>query len=199
MSSKLFQKELGSYVSFALKVRPDITFSGYYNDKGRYTKEPLKQDLPSSDKLSCKELDSIEELVARYQMLKKYLPPKSALSKLKIIPGHIELDDEPAPGVKYKKVSVNANQFEIAKSVAIMVEGIHSSYLKGDHRKAKASYLDFQNYLSLKRADLIGEFRTAGELEDTMGMYGIGLNGGVGSRDKMYWLPVFIVIEIWVG
>lgn len=199
MSSNQFQKDLGSYVSFALKVKPDISFSGSYNEKGTYVRKAQKLKLPNPDKLSAKEVGSIEELVARYQMLKKYLPPKSSLSKLKITPGHIDPEEKPMPGVKYRKVSVNANQFEIAKTVAEMVGGIHSLYIKGDHQKAKARYLDFQNYMAVKRADLIGQFRTVTELEDTMGMYGIGLNGGIRPADKLYWLPVFIVIEVWIG
>jgi hypothetical protein len=199
MSNEQFQKELSSYVSFALKVKPGVDFAGHYSDKGSFAKKPLKQELSSSDNLSAQELSSIDELMAKYQMLKKFLPPKSALSKLKVIPGYIEPKDKPALGVKYRNVAVNANQFEIAKTVASMVEGIYSTYLKGDQRQAKTSYLDFQNYLSTKRSELIGEFRTVRELEDTMGMYGVGLNGGIDTRDKMYWLPVFIVIEIWIG
>lgn len=199
MSSEQFQKDLSSYISFALKVKPGVNFSGSYRDEGRYTEKSLKQELGNSDNLSAQELGSIEELMTKYQGLKKYLAPKSALSKLKVIPGHIEPKDKPARGVKYRNVSVTANQFEIAKTVASMVEGIHCSYLEGDQRKAKTSYLNFRNYLSTKRSELIGDFRTVRELEDTMGMYGVGLNGGFDTADKMYWLPVFIVIEIYIG
>ena len=200
MSTKQFQKDISSFVTFALKVKPEITFSGQYNDNGSFVKKSITENLQNSDNLSTRELATLEELLARYQKLKKYLPPKSTLSKLKIIPTqYIEPREKPEPGVKYKKVSVNASQFEIAKSVASRVDEIHKAYLKGDNRKAKTGYLELQNFMSLKRNELVGEFRTVRELEDTMGMYGIGLNGGVDPRDKMYWLPVFIVIEVWIG
>lgn len=188
------KKDLSSYVSFALKVKPSISFQGHYDREGKFLSKPTKLKLEDRDNLSEIEFAEIEELMDNYLMFKPYMPPMGSLDNLKIVPREYVVPEESKePGVEYRKVTVNAKQLELAKVVAKAVDEIHGLYIKGEFRQAKANYNALNQFLSEKRTEYIGDFKSMREIEDSLGMFGVG-----GTANPEFWGEVaFIVIEVW--
>lgn len=190
-----FAKDLSSYVSFALKLRPAINFPGHYDEKGKFIGKPARVKLNDQALLAEKELSTLSALMEKFKLLKPYLRPGSTLDNLKIVPKeYVEPKSDPAKGIEYKKITVNAGQLKVAKEVSAMVDTIYKMHSGGKKKEAKEKYEEFNKYLGKKRKELVGEFRTIGELEDSLALYGVGLNhadnGGA---------VIFVIIEVVVA
>lgn len=190
-----FARDLGSYVSFALKLRPAVAFPGYYNEKGEFVKKPSNVNLNNRAALSTTELSTLSALMEKFKLLKPYLRPNATLDSLKIVPKeYTEPKSDPAKGIEYRKITVNEGQLNVAKHVYKMVDGIYKAHISGNEKEARERYNEFNKYLDQKRKELIGEFRTVGEIEDSLALYGVGLNhadnGGA---------VIFVIIEVVVA
>jgi hypothetical protein len=195
MSTQQFNKDVSSFVSFALRTKPTISFPGHYDNKGNFVKEPVRIRLEDNDLLSEMELSNVEALMEKYSTLKRYLTPEGSLDKLKIVPkDFVQPKDDLKAGLQYKVVSVNAKQLEIAKTVSRKANEILDAYSNGAFRKAKKLYNSLNDYVTKTRLEFINEFVTIREVEDSLGLYGVGLNdednGGA---------VIFVIIEIFVS
>lgn len=190
-----FAKDLSSYVSFALKVRPSVAFPGHYNDKGDFVEKPAGVHLNNRAALSTTELSTLSSLMEKFKLLRPYLRPQQTLDSLKIVPKeYVEPKSDRAKGVEYKKITVNEGQLNVAKEVYKMVDGIYQANTAGNEKEAREKYNEFNKYLDHKRKELVGEFQTVGEVEDSLALYGVGLNhadnGGA---------VIFVIIEVVVA
>ena len=197
MEKNQFSEELAKYVSFSLRVKPKITFEGYYDDKGEFIKKKESVLLEDPDSLSEKDLVTVEALMDKYKSLKKYLPPNSTLNNLKI-----SSDTEiPLEGQRvnsdYTVVRISSKQLEIAKKVSIKAEEIYNLYKKEEFRMAKKSYTQLQNFLAKERNDLIGEFKSSREVEDALEFYAVGANND-SMNHPTFGEGCFVLIEIFL-
>jgi hypothetical protein len=186
-------KDLSSYVSFALKLKPTVNFPGHYDDKGKFVQKSEHVDLDPA--LSKDEVFTLEALIDKYKLLKPYLRPNSTLDSLKIVPKEYkEPRSDPAKGIEYKKFTVHAGQLEIAKRVSRSVDEIYKAHSGGNEKEAKKQYNEFNRYLERTRKELLGDFRTVQEVEDGLALYGVGLNhadnGGA---------VIFVIAEIFIA
>lgn len=203
---KQFSKDLGSYVSFALR---ENLFLSLANPFGSLTNPIVGEDKRPGQffdqeyaslqtaKLGEREMASIEKLMARYATLQQYLPARSDFSQLEIMAGE-DAAEAPAqqPGKAYRKVAVDANQLAIARFVAGKVAEIFDSYTKGAHLAARASYNALQGFLAHKRAAMVGSFESVTEIEESLGMHAVGTNGNPQALANPV---VFVLIEIWLS
>ena len=121
--------------------------------------------------------------------------PNATLDSLKIVPKeYVEPKNDPVKGIEYRKITVHAGQLEVAKHVSKMVNSIYHAYISGRHKEAKEEYSEFGKYLEQKRKELIGDFKTVNEVEDSLALFGVGLNhadnGGA---------VIFVIIEVFVA
>jgi hypothetical protein len=210
MYDKQFSKDVGSYVSFALRENLPIALNGLFDREEYGIEKAISRNAEDSayfydmefashqfEKLSKREMASIEKLSEKYSMLKKYFPSKAGLDKLEIVSGdHIEEKAAQQPGSAYRKVAVNPNQLEIAKFVAKKVEAVQAADANGDHFQARTQYNSLQDFLAKKRAELIGGFESVSEIEDSLGMHAVGTNGNPQAAMNPV---IFVLIEIWVS
>ena len=193
--SDQFAKDLSSYVSFALKVRPKVAFPGHYDEKGKFVETPGRVEMSEYAALSKTELSTLDSLVNKFKLIRPYLRPNSTLDSLKIVPkDYVVPKGDSDKGIEYKKITVNAGQLEVAKHVSRMVDAVYQAQTEGKGNEAKEKYNEFNKYLGQKRKELVGDFRTANELEDSLALYGVGLNhadnGGA---------VIFVIIEVVVA
>jgi hypothetical protein len=193
MEKQQFGKELNSYISFALKLKPAINFPGHFGPNGKFADQPVHLDLDDGEKLTGLELSNVEGLIEKYKKLKPYLPSGGGLEKLRIVPKEFK-QPKSTPGIRYKKVTIHANQLEIAKTVAKKVDEIYTAHSNGDEKKAKNAYNELQKYISIQRSAYLGDFKSIREVEDSLAMFGMGLahedNGGA---------VIFVIIEIFIA
>jgi hypothetical protein len=199
MTNKDFNKDLGSYISFALRKKEPITLPGHFDKKGNFNNKSVKINFDNENKLSDREFSTIEKLMEKHLLFKKYIPKSSSLDNLKIIkPKKTEFRAyKENPKSDYRIVTVNSKQLEIAKNIAKRVDYIHKSYLAERHVDAKKSYLKLQSYLDKKRESLFGDFETIQEVEDSFGLHAVGTNGN--PQVMSGGAVVFVIIEIYVS
>ncbi len=190
-----FSKDISSYVSFALRIRPAVAFPGYYDDRGNFVDKPTRVPIDEYTALSKKELLTLESLMHKFKLLKPYLRPNATLDSLKIVPKEYEeKKSDPEKGIEYRKITVHAGQLEVAKQVSRMVNDIYHTHTIGNNKEAKEKYNQFNKYLEQTRKELVGDFRTASEVDDSLALYGVGLNhadnGGA---------VIFVIAEIFIA
>jgi hypothetical protein len=192
-------KEVRSFVSFALAMKPTVTFHSNapgqsLTDTSVTVKFDDTVDLRDTD-LTDANTTTLETLLQKYEPIREFL---QNAHPLRSVDGFDIMNSFPTvkfqPNVRYQMVQINATQLEIAKEVARLTELTYNSHKAGDQNKAKTQFDDLQSYLSQKRDELVGDFKKAGRISDTIGLHGTGQAGHPEVYDAG--MAAFVIIEI---
>jgi hypothetical protein len=180
-------KELRSFVTFALALKPKVTLHRKADAHG----PQLTLEISTNDRLSKGEVASLEPLLAKYKSLKPYLD------------AILDTDESIAtckptvnfePNVHYKVTRISGDQYRIAKEVAGRLDRIQSAGAANDHKKAKVEYDDFLRYLGDERQALLGEFQGV-QFADGVASFGASRVADGDCSGAV----IFVIIEIFIA
>lgn len=199
MKTEQFSRELGSFVTLALRQKQPVKLAAHFDGRGNMVDEPIELQLDDPSPLSKKEFASIEEMMDKYLLLRRYMPPTKRIDELKIVGNEKdkEIFEKQKKDTDYKMVRIDENQFNIAKKVAQYVERVHGCYEREEHREARKAYDKLHDFLNASRKNFFGDFESVLEIEEAFGSHAIGTNGNpaVASGGAV----IFVIIEIYVS
>lgn len=189
MAENMIGNDVKSFVSFALAMKPTVPIATDENS------DVVELQFNTNKKLSEREITSIEDLVAKYEKIKKLLPSGQSLDTMQLHETKPRVSFE--PGTNYQIVSIQAEQLSLAKDIAGRVERIYSASQSGKHDEARDMYDELQSFLDEKRTTFLGDFLNVPEIDAVIGTHAVGRNGdpqalGGGAI-------IFVIIEIYVS
>ena len=191
-------KDLGSFVSFALAVKPEVIMHRHCE------KDPLRGGsvkLAFGKKaLQKNQVDTLESLMKRFEPLKAYLaitdhPDDKRGFDIKTCAPRGEFQ----PNTEYALISIYEKQLSIAKRIAQMAEKTHASYQAGRHDEAKSNFAELQRTIEAERRALVGDFAKIDRVSGIVGLHGVGQNGNPAADWDCGGAVIFVIIEIFVA
>ncbi|MGF1481484.1 MAG: hypothetical protein ACFB4I_18710 [Cyanophyceae cyanobacterium] len=173
-------KDIKSFLSYALAIEPKVSIGG------------VEFHFNETEKLSDREFASIDELMRKYEKVKRLLPDESSLDSLQITKEKPIVQFE--PNTNYQIVTVNAEQLDLTKDIYQRIAQIHQSYTEENHSQARNKFDDLQSFLNEKRRSFLGDFQRISAIDDTVGMHAVGAGGDPQTQVVV----IFIIIEIYV-
>lgn len=188
-------KQVRSFVSFALAMRPSVTLdSAHAGDTP--SDMSVKFTLDDSNKLSLSKLASLESLLEKYEPLKEFLRSTSREHTQSDLLASPTVTFQ--PGVNYQIINLTSEQVAVATKVAQLIERTHYLHTAADHAGAALAYDDLQRYVEQKRDKLIGEFKNIGRITDGIGMHGVGRSGDPGADVQDAGEVIFVLAAIFI-
>ena len=163
--SENIAKDIRSFVSFALAMKPQVIFHRRADARG-----PELSITFSAEDGNENYIEDFEPLMTRYIALKSYL---DAI----INSGKSIADCSPTinfqPNVHYRMIRLTQGDFEIAKEAATRLRKIQESRETGDQHTAREQYDKLREYLQSQRDAMVGELRNV-RLSNATASYGAG-------------------------
>lgn len=201
MAQQQASRDLGSFVSFALAQKPQITLQRHCkNDPVRGV--PIRIDFEGQrEGLKQSQVDTLEALLKRYEPLRDLLliDPAHVDDKAGFNIETCEPRVEFKPGVQYELIKISGRQAALAKKVADLAEKAHASHAAGDHAAAKAGYAELERLLVSERETLVGDLGKLDRIKNIVGLHGVGQNGNPAADGDCGGMVIFVIIEIFVA
>ncbi len=161
------ENDLRSFVTFALALKPSVTFHRKPDSRGpelSLTFE-VKEGGESKPKFH-----NIEPLMERYRQLKPYLDVivRSGEHISNCLPT-INFQ----PNVRYHTIRLTEGEFAIAKETAMHLASIDNAMSSNETTAASAAFNQFQTFLKAKRDHMVGAFKGL-QLSNPVASFGAG-------------------------
>jgi hypothetical protein len=144
----------------------------------------------TTSKLSEERSETIEELLKRYNKVKKLIPEGDDLKDVRLYDKPSKIVFE--PNVDYKIFTISASQLELAKKISMKTKSIAMEQNLGNSDLANQQYLDFKGFLEQERDNLLNGMSEIPDFDD---LIGTPIGGDYGRPDQSATgVLVFVVI-----
>ena len=200
MNTNEIGKQVRSFVSFALAVKPSIMAQRHCANEA-LPGSAIEFKLSDKGTLSKSEVSSLESMIKKYEPIKEYLhicdsPEDESGFNIATCSPTVTFQ----PDVEYQILKLNSEQLKVAKEVARRVDHTYKLHIAKDHAGAKEAHKNLHHYLEQQRAELIGDFKNVHKITEVVGMHGVGKSVDLMRRADFDCggAVIFVIIEIFV-
>jgi len=180
------EDEIRSFVTFALALKPNVTFHRKPDSRGPELRLSFEAKGGGT---SSPGYYSLEPLMERYRQLKPYLDV-IARSGEDIANCFPTINFQ--PNVRYHTIRLTEGEFAIAKETAMHLATIDNALSSNETAAASAAFERFQTFLQVKRDQMIGAFEGL-QLANPIASFGAGR---VSADGDCTGAVIFVIAEV---